>query len=117
MKATHYFLALILVTGSSCASTGSVPPSTTLHGVTIVERSITPPYTGYIRTWIQFKVRAAGTDIVVLLPHFEDGRQIPEVGEMCEVSYHIESVDGQVGDKNVRQVSANVIDRLECKRI
>ena len=116
MKAKHCFLALALVAASSCASTGNTTPSTKLQGATIVERSIIPPYTGYIRTWVQFKVRANEADVVVLLPYFEDGKQVPEVGETCEISYRTGSVDGQVGDKNVRLASANIIDHLECMK-
>ena len=54
--------------------------------------------------------------MVVLLPHFEDGKRVPEVGEICEISYHAESVDGVAGEKNVQLASANVIDHLECKK-
>ena len=59
---------------------------------------------------------ASGVDVVVLLPHFEDGKRVPEVGEICEISYHAESVDGVAGEKNVQLASANVIDHLECKK-
>lgn len=116
MKSKQYLMALTLIAGSSCASTGNTPPSTTLRGATIVERSPLPPYTGYIRTWIQFRVNVNGANMVVLLPHFEDGKRIPEVNEICEISYHTESVDGVAGDKNVQLASANIIDRLECKK-
>ena len=116
MKAVYCLIALVIVSGSSCASTGNAPPSVTLQNAAIIERSIIPPFTGYIRTWIQFKVSANDTDVVVLLPHFEDGKRIPDIGDTCKIGYHIESVDGQVGDENVQLESANVIDHLECKK-
>ncbi|WP_242163616.1 hypothetical protein [Lysobacter sp. M15] len=53
---------------------------------------------------------------MVLLPHFEDGKRIPEVGETCQIRYHAEAIEGQVGDKNVQEATANVVDQMECER-
>ncbi|WP_379654230.1 hypothetical protein [Pseudoxanthomonas sp. UC19_8] len=50
------------------------------------------------------------------LPHFEDGKRIPEVGETCQIHYHAEVIEGQVGDKSVRAATANVVDQMECGR-
>lgn len=116
MKAKHCLLALVLVAGSSCASTGADQQGIALQDTTIVERSAIPPYTGYLRTWIQFKVSSNGAELVVLLPHFEDGKRIPEVGDTCRIRYHTETIEGEVGDKNVQEAIANVADQIECER-
>lgn len=108
--------ALTLAAGISCASTGADQQSETLQDAVIIERSTIPPYTGYIRTWIQFRVKAKGKELVVLLPHFEDGKRIPDVGETCQIHYHAEVIEGQVGDKNVRETTTHVVDQMACER-
>lgn len=115
MKVRHCILALALATGGSCASPGTNEQGGALHDAAIIERSAIPPYTGYIRTWIQFKVRSNGMELVMLLPHFEDGKRIPEIGETCQIRYHTEVIEGQVGDKDVRDATANVLDQMECE--
>ena len=109
-------MALALAVGGACASTGTAQQGDALQVAAIIERSAIPPYTGYIRTWIRFKVAANGLKLVVLLPHFEDGRRIPEVGEICQIRYHTEVIEGQVGEENVKQANANVVDQMECER-
>lgn len=116
MKARLCILALALAAGGSCASTGTDQQGDPLQDAVIIERSAIPPYTGYIRTWVQFKVKANGAERVVLLPHFEDDKRIPEVGETCHIRYHAEAIEGQVGDKNVQEATANVVDQMECER-
>jgi len=116
MKAKHYILALSLATGAACATTGTDPRRGALNDAVITERSAIPPYTGYIRTWVQLKVKSNGTDLTVLLPHFEDGKRIPEIGETCRIRYHSEIIEGQVGDESVQEANANVVDQMECER-
>ncbi|HEX7804373.1 MAG TPA: hypothetical protein VF471_16645 [Pseudoxanthomonas sp.] len=116
MRTKHFWLTLMLASGCSCASTLPEQARKELKQAVIVERSIVPPYTGYIRTWIVFKVKASDSIVEVLYPHFEDSRRIPEVGEICSINYHAEAVDGLIGDKTQKRQHANVIDQLKCVR-
>lgn len=61
-------------------------------------------------------MKAKGKERVVSLPHFQDGKRIPEVGETCQIHYHTKVIDGQVGDKSVRAATADFVDQMECDR-
>lgn len=115
MKAKNVLLLLVLLGMCSCASAGTQQSSNKIGKAVIVERSIIPPYSGYLRTYILFKLKVDDSNLEVLYPHFEDGKRIPEVGEACALSYHVESVDGQVGDKSVKAANVKVIDSLACE--
>ena len=107
-------LVLAVMAASSCATIERAAPVSPLEQALIVGRSVIPPYTGFVPSWIEYKVRRKRSDVVVLLPHFDNGRPLPEVGATCDISFQIQHVRGQVGDKISTVESANVIDSIKC---
>ena len=79
----------------------------------VIARSVLPPFTGVVRTWVVLTVREDGTQLDILLPYFSAEQVVPRIGELCDFSVSLQDVDGLAGDKVVN-ATANIVDQVQC---
>lgn len=115
MTTRFFLLVLLLGIGSACASPKPKQQTRKLIQATIVERSAIPPFSGYLRTYVGFKVKADSSELDFFYPYFEEGKRLPEVGDVCDLAYHTESVDGHVGNIAINAKGSKVVDSFECE--
>ena len=112
MVGSRLFIALVSLLGGAISAQSSL----TLKDAVVVEISELPPYTGLLRTWVRIGLVAKGRRTDFLYPYFEQSK-LPNEGVECDVRYHLEDVDGQIGLNIKRLKGAAVIDELNCDKI
>jgi hypothetical protein len=110
-------LSFFLISAVSCAS---AQPETNkainLKNGVVVWRSDLPPYSGYTRTWVVFKIKYDELDLEVLYPYFSEEQKMPEVGQTCDMTYVTKKATGLAGQNFIEMASANIVLDFECRQ-
>lgn len=111
-------LLMLLLLTASCASYSHDrrQESNELRNAVIASRSSLPPYTGFITTWVVFGADRDGKREEFLYPYFREDKSLPVQGDVCDISFHVETVSGQAGSELVNGLKSNVIDTLKCTK-
>lgn len=115
MTSRHSFtIALFL---SLCFGCRSIPSEEKhfekLVDAEVVARSVLPPYSGILRTWVVITIRLKDTQLDVLIPYFHADQNLPAVGDTCEFITRQEQVNGLAGDKVV-DTTTNIVADFKC---
>jgi hypothetical protein len=107
--------ALLCIVVNSCATKNIRQDGVSVRGAMIVERSEIPIPSGYLSTWVEYRISIKNMNTVVFLQYFGDRERIPDVGDICSISYQNGLVEGYAGRENVRLTNANIIKEINCK--
>ena len=80
----------------------------------ILERTPTPAFTGFLATWIVFKARSGRGNFDFYYKHFENGTVIPEIGDTCAFTYSLGHAEGVTGEGAIDVEPALIVDELRC---
>ena len=108
-----HFLIASCVFLVACASLQPEPQASVEEGL-IFERTRIPAFTGYLETWIVFKVRNGRRDFDFYYQHFNNGNVIPNVGDTCTFTYRVGHVEGVAGEGFIDLKEALIVDRFQC---
>lgn len=109
IAAIIFFLILPVVGLADTSSSGVV------RGI-VTGRSERPATSGLIKTWVGVSIaeKSDARRIEMFIPYMTEKQQLPAVGKLCEISYHIENIDGAIGRHIKKVQDAWVVDRFEC---
>lgn len=107
---------MLVVAGTSCATASSVGSVRVLENAQIFARSNRPPPSGYLSSWIKIGVKSEAGARNLFYQYFGESQVIPEIGQVCAISYHVEAVNGITADEALSLPKANVVDSIECRK-